>query len=195
MSSKKNERAGYYLIAVFVGPLLIAIAMYSLRDYLPSLGSVSKGELIHPAQPIEAISLNSDQQSIFGFDDFEGKWTYIVYHSQRCDLECEASLFKLRQARLATGRDSHRIQAVLAYPENQQFEIDTSIVARHQTIKVGALSELKISAEVEQAEQLESGYVYLVDPNGNLMMKYNHMATSRGLLKDIKKLLKISNIG
>ena len=40
MSSKKNERAGYYLIAVFVGPLLIAIAMYSLRDYLPSLGSV-----------------------------------------------------------------------------------------------------------------------------------------------------------
>ena len=52
-----------------------------------------------------------------------------------------------------------------------------------------------MSAEVEQAEQLESGYVYLVDPNGNLMMKYNHMATSRGLLKDIKKLLKISNIG
>ncbi|OUV62957.1 MAG: hypothetical protein CBC79_03865 [Gammaproteobacteria bacterium TMED119] len=195
MSNKKTERAGLYLIAVFVGPLLIAIVMYSMREHLPSLGSVSKGELIHPAQPIEAISLNSNQQTVFDFADFDGKWTYIVYQSQRCDLECEAALFKLRQARLATGRDSNRVQALLAYPNNQQFEIDQSIVDRHQKIKVGALSELKMSAEVEQAEQLESGYVYLVDPNGNLMMKYNHMATSRGLLKDIKKLLKISNIG
>ena len=78
MSNKKTERAGLYLIAVFVGPLLIAIVMYSMREHLPSLGSVSKGELIHPAQPIEAISLNSNQQTVFDFADFDGKWTYIV---------------------------------------------------------------------------------------------------------------------
>ena len=193
--NKKTQRAGFYLIAVFVGPLLVAIAMYSLRDHLPSLGSVSKGELIHPAQPISAFSLNTDDQSIFDFDHFNGKWTYILYQKQRCDLECEASLFKLRQARLATGRDSNRVQTILAYPKDQDFTIEQTILTRNHLVKVGSLAELQISKEVKQPEELKAGYVYLVDPNGNLMMKYDHMATSRGLLKDIKKLLKISNIG
>jgi len=35
----------------------------------------------------------------------------------------------------------------------------------------------------------------LVDPNGNIMMRYDDQATSKGMLKDVKKLLKLSNIG
>ena len=40
MSSKKNERAGYYLIAVFVGPLLIAIAVSYTHLTLPTTAYV-----------------------------------------------------------------------------------------------------------------------------------------------------------
>ena len=195
METKKNERAGYYLVAVFIVPLLIAIAMYSYRDQLPTLGSVSNGQLIHPAQPIEILQIDMSDESIFDSQQLATKWTYLVFQTKHCDLNCEASLFKVRQASIATGRDSGRVQTVLVHPSNQAFDIEQQIRNRHQYLKIGGLKTLQVEPQVEQPEQLESGHIYLIDPNGNLMMKYDHKASSRGLLKDIKKLLKISNIG
>jgi hypothetical protein len=40
-----------------------------------------------------------------------------------------------------------------------------------------------------------SGRVYLVDPFGNLVMSYAADAPARGLLEDLKRLLKLSQIG
>jgi hypothetical protein len=37
--------------------------------------------------------------------------------------------------------------------------------------------------------------VYVVDPLGNFMMSYAANAEARGMLKDLKRLLKISQIG
>ena len=195
METKKTEREGYYLIAVFVVPLLIAIAMYTYRDLLPTFGSVSNGQLIHPAQPIETLQIEMSDNSIFDSQQLASKWTYLIFQNLSCDLNCEASLFKLRQARLATGRESNRVQMILVHPSNQAFDIESQIYQRHQNLRLGGLKTLQVEKDVQQPEQLESGHIYLIDPNGNLMMKYDHKASSRGLLKDIKKLLKISNIG
>lgn len=195
METNKNERAGYYLIAVFVVPLLIAIIMYTYREHLPAIGSVSNGELIHPAQPIEILQLQMSNDVVFDNQQLASKWTYLVFQAHSCDLNCEASLFKLRQARVATGRDSNRVQTILVHPYEQTFDLEQAIHNRHQYLKIGGLKTLQIERQVQQPEQLESGYIYLIDPNGNLMMKYDHNASSKGLLKDIKKLLKISNIG
>jgi KaiC/GvpD/RAD55 family RecA-like ATPase len=37
--------------------------------------------------------------------------------------------------------------------------------------------------------------VYVIDPLGNLMMWYSKDATSKGMKKDLKRLLKVSKIG
>ena len=37
--------------------------------------------------------------------------------------------------------------------------------------------------------------VYVVDPLGNLMMSYDARQDPRGLLEDLKKLLRLSHIG
>jgi len=195
METKKNERAGYYLIAVFVVPLLIAIIMYTYRQHLPAIGSVASGQLIHPAQPIEILQIQMNDGTVFDNQQLTSKWTYLVFQSHSCDLNCEASLFKLRQARIATGRDSNRVQIILVHPHEQSFDIEQQIHNRHLVLKIGGLKTLQVEKQVLQPEQLGAGYIYLIDPNGNLMMKYDHKASSRGLLKDIKKLLKISNIG
>jgi cytochrome oxidase Cu insertion factor (SCO1/SenC/PrrC family) len=57
------------------------------------------------------------------------------------------------------------------------------------------LKILELESQPGSNKQLIPGTIYLLDPNGNMMMRYDEKATSKGMLKDIKKLLKISNIG
>jgi hypothetical protein len=37
--------------------------------------------------------------------------------------------------------------------------------------------------------------IYIVDPHANLMMSYPASGSARGLLKDLERLLRLSNIG
>lgn len=190
---KKSQFSGYMLIAVFVVPLLIAIVMYSMRGHMSISAPKSHGSLIHPAQPIEQLNFVANEKNMT-LDEFQGKWTYVLFVDQSCNLECEAALFKIRQSRLATGREVNRVQSFLMHSQNAEFT-SNDIQSRFSAIKFSTLKNLVISDEVQNKEVLKSGNIYLIDPNGNLMMKYDDSATSKGLLKDIKKLLKISNIG
>ena len=192
MKTEKSKLSGYLLIAVFVVPLLIAMAMYAMRDYVPTVKSVSHGELIHPAQPIAVLEVQLPSKQSKTLEDIQGKWTYFIYSPNVCDLECEASLFKLRQTKIATGRESNRIQSVLL---TDASKVNSGILDRNQRTHVGRLLKLELENQPGVQKQLQPGRIYLVDPNGNLMMQYDATSTSRGMLKDIKKLLKISNIG
>ena len=190
MKNENSKLSGYLLIAVFVVPLLIAIVMYTMRGYMPAANTVSHGELIHPAQPIKTLAIQLASSESIDLQGLTGKWTYLVYSPNGCDLQCEASLFKLRQTIKATGRELNRIQSVLLTDTNK---VDAEILERNQRTRVGQLLKLEIESDIQK--QLEHGVIYLLDPIGNLMMKYDPSTTSRGMLKDIKKLLKISNIG
>ena len=192
MKKENSQFSGYMLIAVFVVPLLIAIAMYSLRDHLPSMSSVSHGDLIHPAEPIQVLEILTQQNKAISLEEIKGKWTYLVYAPNGCDLTCEASLFKLRQTKVATGRETNRIQSVLLL---QDTVLSSAIALRNPKTSVGRLEKLEVEAQPGMNKELTPGTIYLLDPHANMMMKYDSHATSKGMLKDIKKLLKISNIG
>lgn len=192
MKKEKSRLSGYMLIAVFVIPLFIAIAMYSLRDYLPTANTVSNGELIHPAEPIQVLDIQSRQGNFTSIEDLNGKWVYLVYAPDGCNLECEATLFKLRQVKASTGRETNRIKMALLLDSSQ---LETNIAKRNKNVLVGKLTRFELESDPGTQKELVPGYVYLLDPLGNMMMKYDITATSKGILKDIKKLLKISNIG
>lgn len=195
MNAKTPSYTGYMLFAVFIVPLLIAIAMYVMRNESTNTNTAAHGELIHPAQPIQTLELSSDNSGSYGLDDIKGKWTYLLYIEDTCNLECEAALFKIRQTRISTGRERNRVQLLLATSPGKSVSIDNDIVARNPRVVFSKIKELTISDEVAEKEKLQSAYIYIIDPNGNLMMKYDDTATAKGMLKDIKKLLKLSNIG
>lgn len=192
MKKENSKLSGYMLIALFVVPLIIAIILYVNRDNLPSRGTVQHGELIHPAEPINEIQILSAQNITKSLKDVTGKWTYLFYSPKGCGLECEATLFKLRQAKIATGRDANRIQLMIVLDSKQ---LERNIAMRNKSISVGQLIKLELESAPGVNKALEQGVTYLIDPFGNMMMRYDKTSTSRGMLKDIKKLLKLSNIG
>lgn len=183
------------LFAVFIVPLLIAIAMYVMRGDSAKSNAAAHGELIHPAQPIEVMRLNADNGTLYNLNDIKGKWTFFLYIEGSCNLECEAALFKIRQTRISTGRERNRVQLLFATDPDSRVSIDANIRQRNTGIMFSEIEELTISDEAAEKEKLDSTHIYIIDPNGNLMMKYDDNATSKGMLKDIKKLLKLSNIG
>jgi cytochrome oxidase Cu insertion factor (SCO1/SenC/PrrC family) len=195
MNVKKSSFTGYMLFAVFIVPLLIAIAMYVMRGDSAKTNAAAHGELIHPAQPIETMQLRADDSTLYSLNDIKGKWTYFLYIKDSCNLECEAALFKIRQTRISTGRERNRVRLLLATDSDKAVSIDTNIKQRNSGVIFSQIEDLTISDEVAQKEKLQSTYIYIIDPNGNLMMKYDDTSTSKSMLRDIKKLLKLSNIG
>ena len=191
MEKKKSNLSGYLLIAVFVVPLLIAISMYVMRDTLSIVKSASHGQLIHPAKSIEILEVKLHSGEIINIDNIRGKWTYLLY-SPKCDLNCEASLFKLRQTKIATGRESNRVQSIVITKLDHN---SADILSRYKKMHAGSDVRVKLESGADIPNSFESGKVYLIDPLGNLMMQYDKTSSSKGMLKDIKKLLKISNIG
>ena len=97
---------------------------------------------------------------------------------------CQEATHLLRQINVALGKEAHRVTRLLV---NQQGEFSEQL----QT-DFPALIQLK-SLSVEAFTAGEG--VYVVDPLGNIMMHYNTDFVGKELLKDLKKLLRTSNIG
>ncbi|MGI9301534.1 MAG: SCO family protein [Gammaproteobacteria bacterium] len=183
------------LAAVFFAPLLGATFLYYWNDSLPLPGSAAHGELIHPARPIEQLALVNRSGEPLDENFLRGRWTLVYLGSERCDLYCEASLFKMRQVRLSLGRDLGRVQRLFVQTASANLSDLDEILARHPRMMVASPREPAGSPllGVFGDESIEA--VYLVDPLGNLMMRYGSDATSKGMLKDLKRLLKNSRIG
>lgn len=194
-NNKKSQRTLLLLFAVFVVPLLVAMAMFAMRGQWSITNPISHGQLIYPAQPISSFEFSTATQSAGTREYLQTKWTYFLYIPATCNLECEAALFKVRQTIRSMGKDINRIQYMMLSEPSKPPIIDQRIMQRHPQLVVGQLTKWQTEVDVEKRELLEAGVLYIIDPLGNLMMRYDMNATSKGMLKDLKKLLRTSNIG
>lgn len=194
-NNKKSQRTLLALFAIFVVPLLIAAIMFAMRGQWSLGNPVSHGQLIYPAQPVSQFDFITTANISHSKEFLQGKWTFILYIPAACNLECEAALFKLRQTIRATGKDINRVQYMLLSQPSAAPMVDPALQQRHPQMSVGQLIKWQTDVNAEQQELLKTGLGYLIDPLGNVMMRYDTNTTSKGLLKDLKKLLRVSNIG
>ncbi len=183
------------LITVFLVPLLVAVLLYTFRDRLPLPDPKTNGVLIHPARPINQFGALTMSGETLSLDHLRGKWTLVYIGGSRCDLYCEASLFKMRQARLALGENMSRVQRLLLLRNTMDLDEVAPILGEHPKLVAAKLTEATSAAVLDIFGEHPEGNVYIVDPLGNVMMLYPPNATTKGLLKDLKHLLKVSQIG
>lgn len=183
------------LFLAFFGPLLIAVSLYFKPDgfgLVPK--AASHGTLIVPAISLADLIATSPEGESLSRDLLRTKWTLLYHGTQHCSLDCEADLFKMRQVRLALNQNISRVQTLCLIPKQQLSTNFKQILTRHPKLIVAQLTDDKAAITQQVNTHLRPG-IYLVDPLGNLMAHYTHDATSKGLLRDIKKLLKVSRIG
>jgi len=71
---------------------------------------------------------------------FRGHWTLLLWGGADCGLDCEAGLFKMRQARLALGRHRGRVRTAYLLPPGEPLDIrPPQLLRRHPRLAVARL--------------------------------------------------------
>jgi hypothetical protein len=181
----------WLLLAVFFVPLLVAFALY-YGSWRPG-GRTNHGELIDPPRPLSTPQLTALDGAPLASDFLHGKWSLVYIGRGDCDARCREALTLMRQTRLALNDDLSRVQRVFFASEpccDRAY-----LEAEHQGLIVAPVNTPAAAALVEQFPDAASRRIYIVDPLGNLMMSHAPDAAPKGLLEDLKKLLKLSHIG
>ena len=121
----------------------------------------------------------------------KGKWVLVQFDGGACGAACERKHFFMRQVRRAQGKEMARIgrlwlvtDAVRPAP-GLLAAIEGTVVSDE-----GAALAASFPAERSVTE-----HIYLVDPLGNLMMRFPLDPDPARVIKDLKHLLKFSGFG
>ena len=176
------------LVVVFAAPFVGAWLVYNFtgigRDEAPG----SYGQLLVPPVPVADRPLH-DPAGV-GDQRLHGKWSLVTFLPANCGRPCTETLATLRQVRVALGGDAARLQLVAVTGSG---ELPSGIPER---LRRSLLLLDEIAAdELRQAGQAGEGGLLLIDPLGNLMMRYPPASAGEGILGDLKRLLRYSRIG
>jgi hypothetical protein len=170
------------VMAVFIVPLVLAGTLYANLDWRPA-GTTNSGQII--AEPLSEVAGSVVTAS--------GKWTLLMPVPEHCGLNCRADLFKLRQVREALGKYIERIDYAVLEPGTGKALLPSDLLAEHKQMSI--YSSQALWDEISGSGFADRGDVLLVDPLGNLVMRYDAGFAARGLYKDLKRVLKLSSIG
>jgi hypothetical protein len=179
------------LAAIFFGPVLLAWLLYEPGGSLQPGDTTAHGELITPVKlvPDENLSVARDKQD----SPYPGLWTIVHIGDGTCDENCAASLYETRQVRKALGKEDKRVQRIFflldAAPLNE------TIAEQHPSLKVFTADDELTLEFITAIEPYNTRDVFLIDPLGNLIMRFTPETGMKDMHKDLKKLLKISHIG
>ncbi|MFZ6774133.1 SCO family protein [Undibacterium sp. SXout7W] len=146
-----------------------------------------------PALNARLLSTHSTDKTT-GLDAYKGKWLMLSIDGGDCHPACRKKLYDIRQLRLAQGKEMERIERVWLISDEQP--VDTDLIRQHDGMQM-----LRVNAEIvkrwlpTEADTQISDHIYMVDPLGNLMMRFPKDADPNKMKKDIAKLLKASSIG
>ena len=183
------------LIGVFMSPFIIGWLALYVFEVRPSSGNY--GTLVTPVKQLDWPTLETHDGEVYE-GGFGRKWTLLLFNTDGCAEPCRSNLFYMRQLRILLGRDTPRLQNVLVSARPLSAEMQ-SWLADYPDLKVveqGRDSELFRQFRLPGLEQVGSTpMLYLVDPDQNLMMYYPAEHDQDRVLEDIKKLMKVSQIG
>lgn len=195
-SSDEQRRRGrwrlFLVIAVCAAPIITSYFMYYV---VKPESRTNYGTLIDPRHfPIPSLASTTLDGQPAGLEQFNGKWIMLQVAGGDCDEACKTRLFAMRQLRLMQGKDMDRIERVWLITDSKPLD---SIVMREfdgtNLLRVDA-KRLEAWLPVDVGTRVED-HLYVIDPRGNLMMRFPKDADPNKVKKDLSKLLRASSIG
>ncbi|HEX5342823.1 MAG TPA: cytochrome C oxidase subunit I [Duganella sp.] len=190
----------FAVLAVCASPLIASYFTYYVIK--PKGGVTNYGTLIDPRQyPIPAMASTTLDGKPAKLEDYKGKWIMLKVGPSDCQQECQDQLFAMRQLRTMQGKEMERIERVWMITDDQPLETMLLRVNDGTRMLRAPVAVLEKWLPLEGSGDRAADHVYLIDPLGNLMMRYPKGAVSsdiekvKRVHKDIAKLLKASAIG
>jgi len=189
MSVEKNSRTGrsslarVNLIAIAAIAALPLVGSYLLYFMWTPTAFINYGELIGPTPLVELQAGTAPE--------LKGKWVFLMVDSGRCDDYCQRKLYAMRQVRLTQGKDMDRIERAWLLDDGRAPAAST--LQEYKGTRV-LLMDPALVAKLPAISSVRD-HIYLVDPLGNVMMRYPRDADPNRMKKDLARLLRASRIG
>lgn len=191
-SQRRRSRRTLILLAI-VCVLPVLASYFTFYVWQPQ-GRVNHGSLLTPAMlPATALAGVSGQAPLQRAE-LERGWTLVVAAPAACDAACGRALYVSRQARLAQAQDAERVARVWLVTDSGTPAAPA--LSGQEGLRVARADAAWLAALGADAV---AGQVFLVDPLGNVMMRFDDdsdpIRAARGLTKDLQRLLKYSALG
>ena len=169
-------------------PMIAALYFYYVS---PPAGRMNHGDLLQPA-PLPGTPLRLLGGEAFRFEQLRGKWLLLQIDSGDCDVRCRDKLYAMRQIRLAQGKDRGHLERVWLLSDRSRPAPDLLEEFEGTWVVSAAESDVLTAfpAPVDRAAHL-----YVVDPQGNLMMRFPEKPDPTRMIKDLQRLLRPARIG
>lgn len=177
MTKKQVLFTSIWLVALI--PVMIAWSMAYFGQQL-SLDTKNNGELLNQALTVPA-ALSTQ------LDD---KWGLVVI-SHQCQNDCEQQLYRMQQLHKSIGKKYQRVQAVWLTSQQTSVKASNIDFTQVKTVSNSALIEWFNANRLHWQDYS----IWLVDPNGTLVIKFPPELSGKAMRADIDWLLKVSRIG
>lgn len=172
------------LMALFAAPALVA---WIARDVWRPSGMNNYGELVEPRAP-RIAGLVDVAGSPADLGALRGHWVLLTVVGGDCDEACREEIHLGRQVRIAQGREQGRVARAVV-----------GVSVRQMDVPGADEPDLKIYAAPGEALSAWTGggpaRTYVMDPLGRVMLRFPADPEGKGMVRDLRQLLKASKIG
>ncbi len=180
---KTNLNKLILLIVIFAIPVMASWLLYHYHDKV-TLKTLNHGIFIQP--PIASQDL--DQPNLTHL------WQIVYYPKNVLDNTTEHNLFLLHQLRIALNKESHRVELILWTTSIDTpatlYDFQPMLFTAEQNKRLHTLFKQRTKPLMDTQNK-----IYLIDPIGNLFMYYPDTVNPMDIMKDLKRLLEVSQIG
>ena len=181
-ASRRKGRLQLLLILLgVIGPMILATGMYKLQFWVPE-GRSYHGELIG----------NGQTRADLGVQAQEDRWQMLVTAPKECSVDCQQLVYLARQIQIGLGRDASRASHALAAAQPLAADYEAKLTREYPQLQRYPM-DLTIFSKTTGDQAVPQ--LWIIDPHGNLVLRYDPTIKGKDLLNDLRHLLKLSNIG
>lgn len=183
MTAQQTRRNRLMLVGLFAMvfvPLVAAFMLYQSSRSSAPWSTTNRGALMNPIVAVADLGLTANDSA--ASLNASGSWWLVTVADGACDNDCQRALHQLRQLHVLLGRDASRVKRGLV--ELGATQANASLLQTYA----------ELGGFVGPIHALPAG-VYIIDPLGNIVLRYPYADAGKPVLEDLKQLLKVSHIG
>ncbi|HPT49322.1 MAG TPA: hypothetical protein PLS67_02670 [Accumulibacter sp.] len=196
-TARPSGRRTLLLVTVLLAlPFAIAFGLYWFEWRPARLGN--HGQLIEPPRPLPETGLRHRDGRPLPTEELRHKWTLVLVNGGSCESVCQDDLQKIRQVQVALNKEMMRLRRLLLATGTGALDADPALAdiqRQFPDLLIAAPAENAAGAAMRGRFDGGAYRFYVVDPLGNVMLRYPDKPDMRGMLKDLERLLKYSWVG
>jgi hypothetical protein len=189
-----GRRVLILLAAMFALPFVIGTLLFWSGWRPPAFSN--HGELLQPPRPLPESGLTDAAGRPLSTAELRGnKWLLLLPAAGICAEDCRQRLRQMEQVHVALGKEQTRVRRVFL-DTGADHPIPVGLQHDFPGLVVAKVAGSGPKSRWDDALAGSDNGILVVDPFGNVMMRYgettNMATTMRGVLKDLERLLKYS---